>query len=139
MKPVRPSLSVRGPQENFRVRKKPFGLRYRSPALSPFGLSLSKPSACGTKAPFDKLRAIGNTSSASPSTGSGRTERRIPFGLSLSKPSARGTKASASSAWPFDKLRANGGGERTVINSRNGPKAEACFMRRGSRATWGSN
>ncbi len=38
-----------------------------------------------------------------------------PFGLSLSKPLACGTKASASSAWPFDKLRANGGGQPTFV------------------------
>jgi hypothetical protein len=63
-----------------------------------------------------------------------RSPAPSPFGLSLSKPSARGTKASASSARPFDKLRANGGGEQanangggkpTLVNSRNGPTAEA--------------
>jgi hypothetical protein len=32
----------------------------------PFGLSLSKPLACGTKAPFDRFRASGTTSSARP-------------------------------------------------------------------------
>jgi hypothetical protein len=64
----------------FKVRKEPFGPRYRSRVFS-------------------------------------------PFGLSLSKPIARGTKASASSAWPFDKLRANGGGKPTVVNVCNGPFA----------------
>jgi hypothetical protein len=48
-----------------------------------------------------------------------------PFGLSLSKPFALGTEASTGSAWPFDKLRANGGGEQTVVNSRTGPQADA--------------
>ncbi len=90
MKLARSCMSAAGPLPNLKVRKEPFGLRYRSRVLS-------------------------------------------PFGLSLSKPIARGTKASTSSAWPFDKLRANGGGERTVVNSRNGPKAEARFKRRRSR------
>jgi hypothetical protein len=57
-----------------------------------------------------------------------------PFGLSLSKPLARGTKASTSSAWPFDKLRANGNGEPTFVNSRSGPKAETRFTHLRSRA-----
>jgi hypothetical protein len=47
--------------------------------------------------------------------------RKEPFGLSLSKPLACGTKASTSSAWPFDKLRANGFGEPTSTISRFGP------------------
>ncbi len=64
--------------------------------------------------------------------------RKDPFGLSLSKPSCLMPKASTGSAWPFDKLRANGGGEHvnangsgdlTVVNSRSGPKAEPRFMR----------
>jgi hypothetical protein len=100
-------LSALGPERKFSVGKRPFGLilrylrtgyvlrTYRSPASSPFGLSLSKPLARGTKAPFDRLRAIGK----------------------------------ASSAWPFDKLRANGGGEPTVVNGRFGPTAEAGFFR----------
>jgi hypothetical protein len=75
------SRSAVGPKTKFKVRKEPFGLRYRSLVLS-------------------------------------------LFGLSLSKPIARGTKASTGSAWPFDKLRANGCEEQTVINSRNGPKTE---------------
>jgi hypothetical protein len=77
---------------NFKVRKEPFGLilrylrtgyvlrTYRSPATSPFGLSLSKPFALGTE-------------------------------------------ASTGSAWPFDKLSANGGGKPTVVNVHNGPTA----------------
>jgi hypothetical protein len=51
--------------------------------------------------------------------------RKAPFGLSLSK--------------PFDKLGANGGWEATVVNSRNGPRAEACFVRRGPREARWSN
>jgi hypothetical protein len=47
-----------------------------------------------------------------------------PFGLSLSKPQACGTKASTSSALPFDKLRANGGGEPTFANNHNVPQAK---------------
>jgi hypothetical protein len=50
--------------------------------------------------------------------------RKEPFGLSLSKPFALGTEASTGSAWPFDKLRANGGGKPTVVNARNGPIAD---------------
>jgi hypothetical protein len=58
----------------------------------------------------------------------------LPFGLSWSKPSGHTPGASAGSAWPFDKLRANGvgehvdasgNGEPTVVNSRFGPKAAA--------------
>ncbi len=90
MKPV--PMCVVGPLPNFKVRKEPFGLRYRSLALSPFGLSLSKPFACGTK-------------------------------------------ASASSAWPFDKLRANGSGKPTVVNSRYGPQADSLLIHAGSLTT----
>jgi hypothetical protein len=91
-------LSVLGPKANFKVCKEPFGLSLSKPLSSPFGLSLSKPSCHTQRAPFDRLRAIGNTGSA----------------------------------WPFDKLRANGGGEHvnakgggepTFVNGRNGPKA----------------
>jgi hypothetical protein len=65
------------------------------------------------------------------------------FGLSLSKTVACGKKASTGSARPFDKLRANGGGEQananrgenpTLVNSRNRPRADARFTRRVSRA-----
>ncbi len=66
MKPARCSLFANDPMAEFKVRKEPFGLRYRSPALSPFGLSSSKPSAYGTTAPFDRLRTVGKTSSAWP-------------------------------------------------------------------------
>jgi hypothetical protein len=59
--------------------------------------------------------------------------RKEPFGLSLSKP-ACGTTASASSALPFDKLRANGFGKLTVTSGRSGPKAHAHFMRRVTRS-----
>jgi hypothetical protein len=61
--------------------REPFGLRYRSPVLSPFGLSLSKP-ACH-------------------------------------KP-----EASTGSAMPFDKLRANGGGDQTFANNCNALQAK---------------
>ncbi len=44
-----------------------------------------------------------------------------PFGLSLSKPSCLMPKASAGSAWPFDKLRANGGGEHVDANGGGEP------------------
>jgi hypothetical protein len=90
VKPAGLSTSACGPKGSFKVRKEPFGLRYRSPAASPFGLSLSKPFALGTK-------------------------------------------ASTGSAWPFDKLRANGAEERTVVNSRNGLQADALFMHLESR------
>jgi hypothetical protein len=56
-------------------------------ALTPFGLSLSKPLASRHR-PFDKLRANGGD----------------PFGLSLSKPCCHMHQ-------PFDKLRANGSGQ----------------------------
>jgi hypothetical protein len=80
----------------------PFGPKAKfTVCKEPFGLSLSKPLS-------------------------------LPFGLSLSKPSCHTPGASAGSAGPFDKLRANGGsgahkgrGERTFVNSRNGPKAAA--------------
>jgi hypothetical protein len=36
---LRDSGAACGPQAKFAVRKDPFGLRYRSPVLSPFGLS----------------------------------------------------------------------------------------------------
>jgi hypothetical protein len=64
-------MSADGSKAKFMVRKEPCGLilrylrtgyvlrTYRSRALSPFGLSLSKPSAWGTKAPFNRLRANG--------------------------------------------------------------------------------
>jgi hypothetical protein len=65
--------------------------------------------------------------------------RKEPFGLSLSKPLARGAKASTSSAWPFDKLRANGSGEPTVANSRSGPNADCRFLCGGSRHMRWSN
>jgi hypothetical protein len=67
-----------------------------------------------------------------------------PFGLSLSKPSCLMPKASAGSARPFDKLRANGGGEHvdasgsgepTAVNSLSGPRAELRFMRHASQPT----
>jgi hypothetical protein len=50
--------------------------------------------------------------------------RIAPFGLSLSKPFACGTRASTSSAWPFDKLRANGVGTPTFINDGSGLQAD---------------
>ena len=90
MKPTALASSTTSPQANFKVRKEPFGL------------SLSKPLACGTKAstssalPFDKLRSFD--------------------GLTMHG--------------PFDKLRANGGAEPTVVDCRNGPKAEARFTSR---------
>jgi hypothetical protein len=69
----------------------PFGLslpfdklRANGSFLTPFGLSLFKPSP--HPQPFDKLRAHGSS--------------LTPFGLSLSKPSPH--------PQPFDKLRANG-------------------------------
>jgi hypothetical protein len=71
MKRAQSSSFTAGPEATFNVGKKPFVLilrylrtgyglwPYRSPVLSPFGLSLSKPLSCGTKAPFDRLRANG--------------------------------------------------------------------------------
>jgi hypothetical protein len=51
--------------------------------------------------------------------------REEPFGLSLSKPGARGTTTSTGSAWPFDKLRANGSREPTVATIASGPKVSS--------------
>jgi hypothetical protein len=100
------SVSDSGPKANFKVRKRTVRadastssaqgtlLRtYRSRVLSPLGLSLSKPLSFGTKA---------STSSASPSTGSGRTERKVPFGLRYRSPSGVWPEALTSPAWPFD-------------------------------------
>ncbi len=76
-------------------------------------------SACGPKAKFKVRKDPFGLSLSKPLA--------PPFGLSLSKPSCPMQRASTGSAWPFDKLRANGGsgahkgcGERTFVNSRSG-------------------
>ena len=53
----------------------------------------------------------------------------FPEGRLLVEAFSRDTKASTSSAWPFDRLRANGGCERTFTITPNGPIADTTLHR----------